>query len=191
MRRATHRQTTRVGYTLLELMLVLVVGGIVTAIALPRLDLTRYRSDAEAQFIRTLLQQAQRAAIVQQHDVLVSVDTSGGRVRLAWDGNNDGVISSGERSTWHSLETGTRFTAPSVGIDGSATSTVAGTGLRTVDGYPTIVFHRDGSTGGDATIYVETTAHRRAFRAVSVIQSTGRTDWYRQASSGAWARGGL
>lgn len=176
---------------MLEVVLVLVISGIVVTIALPKLDLTRYRADATAQLVRTLLQQAQRAAIVQQHDMLVSFDTQGERMRLVWDANDDGALSAGERATWHSLETGSRFGVPSAGIDGVVTSAIDGSGVRTVDGYPTLVIHRDGSTSGDAAIYLETVAHAHAFRAITVTPSTGRTDWYRQSASGAWSRGGL
>jgi len=176
---------------MLEVVLVLVISGIVVTLALPKLDLTRYRADATAQLVRTLLQQGQRAAIVQQHDVLVSFDTQGDRMRLVWDANDDGALSAGERATWRSLDAGSRFGLRSAGIDGVATSAVSGTGVRTVDGLPTLVIHRDGSTSGDAAIYLETLAHSHAFRAITVTQSTGRTDWYRQSPSGAWARGGL
>lgn len=176
---------------MLEVVLVLVISGIVVTFALPKLDLTRYRADATAQLVRTLLQQAQRAAIVQQHDMLVSFDAQGNRMRVVWDANDDAALSVGERATWHSLEAGSRFGVPSAGIDGVVTSAVSGSGLRSVDGFPTLVIHRDGSTSGDAAIYLETLAHSRAFRAITVTQSTGRTDWYRQSESGAWARGGL
>ena len=176
---------------MLEVVVVLVISGIVVTFALPKLDLTRYRADATAQLVRTLLQQAQRAAIEQQHDMLASFDTQGERMRLVWDANDDGAASAGERATWHSLEAGSRFAVPSAGIDGVVTSAVDGPGVRTVDGLPTLVIHRDGSTSGDAEIYVETLAHSAAFRAITVTQSTGRTDWYRQSTSGTWSRGGL
>lgn len=191
MRRIDSLRRWRAGFTLLEVALVLVVSGIVVTIALPKLDLTRYRADATAQLVRTLLEQAQRAAIVQQHDMLVSFDTQGERVRLVWDANDDGAVSAGERVTWHSLEAGSRFAVPSAGVDGVVSAAVDGSGMRAVDGYPTLVIHRDGSTSGEAAIYLETVAHSRAFRAITVTQSTGRTDWYRQSATGAWSRGGL
>lgn len=191
MRRIDFLRRCRAGFTMLEVVLVLVISGIVVTIALPKLDLARYRADAAAQLVRTLLQQAQRTAIVQQHDVLVGFDTPGGRIRLVWDANDDGALSSGERVAWRSLETGSRFAVPSAGVDGAVVAPVDGPGVRSADGYPTLVFHRDGSTGGDATVYLETAARSRTWRAITVSQSTGRTEWFRQSASGAWSRGGL
>jgi hypothetical protein len=125
---------------------------------------------------------------------LVSFDTVGHRVRVVWDANNDGAVNSGERVIWRSIETGNRFVVPSAGVVGSVASSVNGTALRAVDGMPTLVFHRDGSVSTDAEIYLVTAGQAAAagFRAVLLIQATGRSEWYRQSSgTGKWIRASL
>jgi prepilin-type N-terminal cleavage/methylation domain-containing protein len=184
----------RRGFTLVETLVTLMITGVLLRVMLPKIDVTRYRADSVAQQLRSTFQQAQRTSLLRQHDVLVSFDTVGHRVRVVWDANNDGAVNSGERVIWRSIETGNRFVVPSAGVVGSVASSVNGTALRAVDGMPTLVFHRDGSVSTDAEIYLVTAGQAAAagFRAVLLIQATGRSEWYRQSSgTGKWIRASL
>src|SRR3954470_13886651 len=110
----------RRGFTLAEMMVVVVITGMMITLAIPRVDTTKWRADAIATIVRTSLQYAQRQAITRQHDMVVSFDTTGERIRTFWDQNNSGVIDNAERVTWRGLDVGILFTDPSVhGVSGT------------------------------------------------------------------------
>jgi prepilin-type N-terminal cleavage/methylation domain-containing protein len=179
----------RRGFTLLELLVVLVMMGMVAGMTLPRLNLGRYRIDAAAQQMLSVFQTAQRTSLTRQYDVIVSVDTVNGGLRIAEDVNNNGAIELSEWKFWRPPGEGNRFTTPPKGLSGSVTSSVVGSNIKTVDNLPSMVFHRDGSTSTDAEIYVANFYKGRVdFRAVSLTRSTGRTELYRLAGTGATAK---
>jgi len=184
------RGVERLGFTLAETMIVLVITGMMVALAIPRVDTTKWRADAIATIVRTTLQMAQRQAITRQHDMVVSFDTTGEQIRTFWDANNDGQITSTERVTWRGLDVGVLFTDPNVnGVSGTAIHTpVSGAAIGTVTGFPTITFHRDGSASTDAEIYIKVAAHGPPwYRAITVTQATGRVDWFRlNVTTGKW-----
>jgi prepilin-type N-terminal cleavage/methylation domain-containing protein len=195
----TSNRNVRPGFTLAELMIVVVISGMMIALAIPRIDTTKYKADAIAQIIRTTLQNASRTAVTRQHDMIVSFDTVGERVRLHWDANNDGLVtttgSTTERVTYRGLDNGILFTDPSVnGVSGTAIhSPITGSAVVTVGGMPTITFHRDGSVSSDAEIYVSIAARGpKWYRALVLTQATGRVDWYRlNTSTNKWVIAGL
>jgi Tfp pilus assembly protein FimT len=180
-------------------MIVVVIAGLMISLAIPRIDTTRYKADAVAQIIRTTLQNASRTAVTRQHDMIVSFDTVGERIRQHWDANNDGVVNTTgpnpERVTFRGLDNGILFTDPSVnGVSGSAIhSPITGSAVVVVNGMPTITFHRDGSVSSDAEIYVSIAARGpKMYRALVLTQATGRIDWYRlNTSSNKWVIAGL
>jgi prepilin-type N-terminal cleavage/methylation domain-containing protein len=180
----------RRGFTLAEMMVVVVIAGMMIALAIPRVDTTKWRADAIATIVRTTLQYAQRQAITRQHDMVVSFDTTGERIRTFWDGNNSGTLNSTERVTWRGLDVGVLFTDPSVkGITGTTISKpVSGAQIASLTGFPTVTFHRDGSVSTDAEIYIKVAAHGPPwYRAIRLTQSTGRVDWYRlNAQTSKW-----
>lgn len=179
------------GFTLLELVIVLAIIGIIAAFAAPRVNFTQYRMDAGVRLLATTLQRAQRLAITRQYDVIVSFDVAGRRMRLLEDADNDGAISAGDRQEWKSLEDGVQFATPSGGLTGPAGDAVVGANLRTVAGMPTLIFRRDGSASTDLEVYVSAgRTNQNDFRAVSVVEATGRTQWFRYIG-GQWKPGGL
>src|SRR5262245_35673058 len=107
--RALHR-----GFTMAETMVVLLVAGMMITLAIPRVDVTRYKADAIAQIVRTQLQNASRASITRQHDVIVSFDTLGEQMVTTFDANNNSIIDSGERVSYRGLDTGILFADPAV-----------------------------------------------------------------------------
>src|SRR3954470_24455804 len=117
----------RRGFTLAEMMVVVVITGMMVALAIPRVDTTKWRADAIATIVRTTLQYAQRQAITRQHDMVVSFDTTGERIRTFWDLNNNGTIDA-ERTTWRGLDVGILFTDPAYKGVGGATITAPVTG---------------------------------------------------------------
>lgn len=182
------------GFTLAETMVVLVILAMVITLAIPRMDTSRYRADAVAHIVRTTLQTASRTAITRQHDMIVSFDTLGDRISILYDANNDGVAGVDERITTRGLETGVLFADPTIpGITGGQIlSAVEGPSIAMRNGMPSVTFHRDGSTSSDAQVYVSIAARGPKFyRAVSVVQSTGRVEWYRlNTTSNQWVLAG-
>jgi type II secretory pathway pseudopilin PulG len=170
---------------------VLIIAAVLLGLAIPRIEYTRYRSDAAAQQLAGAVQLAQHAALLRQCDVLFSVDTARGMVRIVEDANNDKVIQSTERVVWKSLGEGPRFRAAPVGLHGAITSALVAASVDTVGGLPTITFHRDGSTSSNLELYVGATMRRGGidWRAVEVLSANGRADWYRGNGS-IWRLGG-
>jgi prepilin-type N-terminal cleavage/methylation domain-containing protein len=177
----------RRAFTVIELVIVLVIMGIVSGMAIPRLNLGGYRADAAAQQVRSVFMTAQRTSLTRQSDVIVSVDTVKGELRIAEDRNNNGTIESGEWKFWRPSGEGNRFDVPPVGINSpTVAASVVGSQLKNVAQLPSIVFHRDGSTSTDAEVYMSSTYRGRTeFRAVALTRSTGRTELYRMSGSGA------
>ncbi|HEY5060519.1 MAG TPA: GspH/FimT family pseudopilin [Gemmatimonadaceae bacterium] len=178
-------RSARPGFSLAEIMVVVVITAMLVTLAIPRIDTTKFRADAIAQIVRTTLQYAERQAITRQHDIVVSFDTTGERIRTFWDTNDDGKVGATEHTTMRGLDVGVLFTDPAVnGISGApikkpVNAVNSGT-IGSLSGWPTITFHRDGSASTDAEIYVSVAAHGPPwYRAVTVNQATGRIEWYR------------
>ena len=186
-----HRSIKQVhpGFTMVEIIIVLVMMAVVAGMAIPRLNLSQFRADAAAQQVRSVFQTAQRTSLTRQYDVIVSVDTAQFGLRIAEDVNNDGSIQVSEWKFWRPTGEGNRFEIPPMGLNSpTVTSSVFGAQLRIVDGMKSVIFHRDGSTSTDAEIYVQSTYKGRSdYRAISVTRATGRTELYRLAGTGAAA----
>jgi type II secretory pathway pseudopilin PulG len=178
-----------------EMVIVLLVTGMMITLAIPRVDVTRYKADAIAQIVRTQLQNASRASITRQHDVIVSFDTLGEQMVTTFDANNNNIIDPGERVSYRGLDTGILFADPAVkGVSGSSiASPISGASIGTVNGLPSLTFHRDGSVSSDAEIYVSIAARGpKMYRALVLTQSTGRVDWYRlNTTTNKWKIAGL
>lgn len=182
-----------IGFTLIEILIVLIMVGVLLALAIPRLDLERYRTDAAVQGVRSVLMQAQRTALVRQFDVVISIDTVHNALLWAEDANNDGSIQASEHKRSYPLNDGVIFMIPPVGLDSAVTSPVVGSHLGSMDGYPTVTFHRDGAATSNLQLYLAGPANpSRTYRAVRLTQGTGRTDWYLfNSQANTWKLGGL
>lgn len=186
------RASKRPGFTLLELVVVMVIAGVFTALAIPRLDLSGYRADASVQGMRTILQQAQRTALEQQYDIYAIFDTATQSVIIAEDANNDGVIQPSEHIRRQTLYEQTTYMVPPTGLDSAVSLPITGSALRSMNAMPAIVYHRDGATSSDLDVYVGSAADpNTGYRAVRVSRATGRTTWFKYVPSRGWVEGGL
>lgn len=186
-----HGHRLPAGFTMVELVVVLVIAGMLLAVALPRLDLSQYRADASVQALRSILQQAQRSSLQRQYDIYVLFDTAANEITIAEDVNNDGVIQSAEHIRRQRLVENATFALPPTGIDSAVHSAIVGQGLQPMNGLPSFVFHRDGAASSNVDMFIATAADpARTYRAVRIARATGHTDWYRFNGT-AWVRGGM
>ena len=182
---------SRRAVTLIELLVVLAVLAVLVGLALPRLDNARFRADANVRQVRTALQQAQRLSRKQQHDVIVSFDITGGRIRVIEDNDNSRTHTAGEHVAWRGLTDGARFVVPVAGISGPVAAAVSGTNMANMDGMPTVTFHGGGSATSNIEVYLQVDGKKKAnaVRGVTLEQSSGRTQWYSYIGA-LWKIGG-
>lgn len=183
------QMSRRSGFSMIELLTTLILMGVVAMMAVPRMDLSHMKSDAALRQVTTLFVQAQRTALTKQYNVIISIDVPNNRLRLVEDRNNSGVIDAGDRSTWMALEPGTQFAPTPTPIDGMG-GTVTFTRPRTVDGFPSVIFRRNGAASSDGVVFFTARiADPGSLRSVVITQSTGRADPFKYTGS-TWVRAG-
>lgn len=172
------------GYSLGELLWVIVILGIITGLAVPRLDWLRYRVNAETRNISLQLTYAERLAVSLQHDVRVVLDHAQRRLLVDEDKNNDGAYGSGERRRVIQLDDGINFEQNGVA---SLPAPAPANELTT------IIYRRDGSADQAGVIFLNTNrgvalGTNKDARALEVTRATGRATIY-SYTSGAWVKG--
>jgi type II secretory pathway pseudopilin PulG len=179
----------RPGYTIFELLIVCTLIGLVLLIAMPRLNVSRMRTEAASRSAMMAMLGAQRAAVQRQYDIVVAFDTVNGRIRVHSDANNDGAIDTGEPVNTIELEKGVAF-GP-----GPATARPMGGAAVTFSnaqgGWPSVTFTRAGNANDFGGFYLRANragAGNNEILAFEVDRGTGRTSrwiWYK----GTWNRG--
>ena len=178
---AERSSATRLGVTLIEMLIVVIMIGILAGIAASRLDWGRYRADGVSRVVLAELSAAQRLAVSLQEDVIVTLPDSS-RMRIHEDRNNNDAIDSDERVRLVVLDHRYKFgrgTMPDTPSPAEPTELTA------------IKFRRDGSADHSGTLYIsgpEYDANCRRCRAVTLTRATGRLVIYSYAT-GTWKRG--
>jgi type II secretory pathway pseudopilin PulG len=176
---------------MVELIFVIVIVGLLTSIALPRVGLSSYRANSGAQVVSGALSYAQRLAISRQADTRVAFDVANNQLRTHEDQDNDNVVDLGERVVFTPLPEGVVF-----GRGSAAAREIGGeivTFTRTQDDLPVVIFRRDGTASENGGLYLSTltglSEDRTAdVRAVEIARATGRASWFSFAT-GAWKEG--
>lgn len=188
---ASRPGSDRRGFSLMELLTVIVIIGMMASIAIPRSGVSRYQANTGAQVVASTLTYAQRQAISRQADTRVAFDVVNNELRVHEDQDNDNVIDLGERVTMAALPEGVTFglgAAPARPMGGAVINFT-----RTQGGLPLVIFRRDGSASENGGVYVTTIAGLSVgrptdVRAVEISRATGRAAWFSYAS-GAWKEG--
>ncbi len=191
--RSRLHKLARDGFTLIEMVLVVVIVGIVAALTLPRIDYTRYRVNSSMRGLGTTLLGVQRRAVSRQHDIIVTFDVTRQAIRIHEDANNNRAVDDGERTRGIPL-------GEHVVIGRASTPAYAPIGpgpvalTKRVDGIPALTFHRNGSASEMGGVYLTS---RRALnssdilndtRLVTIERATGRVSWFSHKSTG-WEQG--
>jgi Tfp pilus assembly protein FimT len=173
----------RPGFTVIELVQVMLVTGIMMSFAATRIDWMSMQVNSATRQVSTTLLAAQRLAVLRQHAIVLALDTVGNRLRVHEDRNNNGVIDAGEKTTYLQLEevvTFGRGSARAYEKLGSSAVTFA----RKQDGMPAITFNRSGSTSEMGGFYLTSkraygrNPHAKYARAFDVNRATGRVSLF-------------
>lgn len=187
---------SRRGFSLVEMLIVVVVIGILATIALPRINLSRVRSKSAIQSLGTTLLAVQRDAIAKQYNMVVMIDATTRSLRVLYDSTNDLRINNNERvkviPLGEEMVLGKPAAVPARPFGSNAvnfTTTELSTGL------PAIVLYRNGSAKEAGGIYLSTVkamagtpGHTNETWAMEIIRATGRAEWLRWNGTG-WVRG--
>lgn len=114
------------GYTLLELITVIILLGILSVTAVSRFDLDPFETAGFEQELRSALRFAQKFAIVSGCEVEVDVSAAGYALRVRDDADTDGCLAAGDPfNTLLNNPTGGVFSAaPPAGVVVSAANFV-------------------------------------------------------------------
>lgn len=183
----------RRGQSFIGLLVVLLVLSLLTAFAAPRVDLTRYRSDAIARQAAGVFSASSREARRRRHDVVVRVDSSGKRLGVIWDRNGNGQRDPGESEVWTDLDPSADILDPPKPLPmlagSSARRPLHTSGLAAPVSLGSVTFRRGGGSNADFVLYLTSDPGLpNAWRAVQVASRTGTVLLWRFDGT-RWTRG--
>ena len=168
----------RRGFTLVEMLTVMALLAIIMGIALPNIDVARFRLDGEVQSLALMVNSSQRLAVLRQYDIVLAFDETENQIRLHHDTDNDGVVDSDEEVRFIRLEEEVVFGRGGAAPLVAGPSTVTFTEVQ--DGMRAMTFRRNGSASETGVIYLTSLRASRASgyshhsRAIEVERATGQ-----------------
>jgi prepilin-type N-terminal cleavage/methylation domain-containing protein len=185
------RQIGRAGVSLIELIIVMLLIGIMAGIVAPLLRPERFQLDAALVLVASTMTAQQRNSIMRQHDIVLTLDSAGSRIRVHYDRDNDNVIDAGEPTSVVELEEGMTFGRGQTPARAMGSGTISVT--ETQGTFPSLTFRRNGSASEQAILYLTSQRARTASaftedgRAIEIERATGRVRCY-SYGSGAWVQ---
>jgi len=184
------RRANRAGFTLIEILMVIVLIAMVAAFGLPKLNWSGYRINGAVRGTTALIARAERMAVTDQFNVNVLFDVPNNQIKIHEDANNDNAIQAGERVRVYPLGEGIVFGRNGAPVRFYSATPVSFT--RTQNGMPEIIFRRDGSASENGGFYITTTtaltsSRPQDARSIEVIRATGRVEWY-QYNGSSWIK---
>lgn len=184
----------RIGFTMIELALVVGIIAIMAAIALPNISFVRYRMDGAAGTVQNNIVAAQAQTVQKNYPYILTFCFLNGQYRMVGDKNKDGLYGTGESLNWRTLPEKTKFVIPPRTIDGATPYYATGPGLTYINNAtcgttaPTLTLYPNGSASGDAVIYLGSGKATRYedYRAIQVYGSTSKVYMWRMMSDGKW-----
>ena len=178
------------GFTLVEMMVVIEVAGVLTAIAIPTYIawLPRHRANGAARQLFTDLQYARMRAISENNDYVITFDTSNNSYRVYDDGDND-FASAGVESAEliKTVNIGDEFIGISFGyVAGNDPEGSAISGSVTFTGTPPrVIFRSTGLADQNGEVYVKpaTDSTRKDRQRIVAVKMTGRIRLYKHNGS--------
>ncbi|GMR14325.1 MAG: hypothetical protein BMS9Abin29_2574 [Gemmatimonadota bacterium] len=182
---------SRRGFTIAEVVTTLSLVGVMTSIAAPRINLTKFRLNSALHETASVVTASKSKAILRQHDVILVFDGTKSELRILMDENNNAAADDGEDFRTVQLNDGVRFgrgEAPAL-PGGPAAITFA----KQFGTLPSLTFRRNGSASEEGVIYLTSQrAEMGGFledaRAITVDRSTGQVRCLSYAQL-EWKRG--
>lgn len=162
------------GFTLVELIYIVILLGIMAGFAAPFIDVSRFRLNSAVMEVTTQLMSAQRYAVLRGHDVVIAFDEDEEWMRIHLDANNDGLIQSDENTSVAQLGDGVTFgRAPGATLSASTENV---TFTQKQGGLKALTFHRNGSASEIGYIYLtfSRSSLPKANRAAEIVRSTAK-----------------
>lgn len=175
------------GFTLVEIIFVLILVGIMAGIMTPLFAPGRWRADSAVQELAMSLNGAQRLAVLQQHDVVLTFKVADREVAVLQDTNNNGQHDAGEDFYVIQLPETIGFSS------GNAPALPEGAGPISFaggSGDPSLTFHRNGSASTGGVIYLapvegSMAGNAEGVRALTIERATGEVRCY-SYRTGSW-----
>jgi prepilin-type N-terminal cleavage/methylation domain-containing protein len=182
----------RRGFSIIEMLIVMIVIGIIASFVAPRVNLARYQVESGMLGVGTTLIAAQRLSVLRGYDVIIGFDVPNASIRVHEDSNANGLIDAGERVRRIPLGEHVVFGRGGAPAFDIGSGPVTFTDIH--DGLPCLVFHRNGSANQAQGFYLTSEresrygGHPEDARLVVIDRATGRVNWYRYGPP-SWRRG--